>query len=74
MGLGGKRRKKGNEENEGKNRGGPGLGEVLEGLRAYTERHFRRMEELVDESYLIDYTLREMEEVGGGAAEDVVMA
>ncbi|MCJ1233953.1 U3 small nucleolar RNA-associated protein 13 [Varicellaria rhodocarpa] len=62
------------KSDEGKG-GGPGLGEVLEGLRAYTERHFRRMEGLVDESYLIDYTLREMEEVGGGAAaEDVVMA
>ena len=71
MGLrGGGERK----SDEGKG-GGPGLGEVLEGLRAYTERHFRRMEGLVDESYLIDYTLREMEEVGGGAAaEDVVMA
>jgi U3 small nucleolar RNA-associated protein 13 len=43
---------------------GPGLTEVLEGLRAYTERHYRRMEELVDESYLVDFTLREMEEVG----------
>ena len=43
---------------------GSGLKEVLEGLRAYTERHYKRMEELIDESYLVDYTLREMEEVG----------
>ena len=48
-----------------------GLKEVLEGLRAYTERHYRRIEELVDESYLVDFTLREMEEVGfvGGEGE-----
>lgn len=52
--------------------------EVMDGLRAYTERHYRRMVELVDESYLVEYTLREMEEVGfidgeGGLGE-VVMA
>lgn len=40
-----------------------GWREVLEGLRVYTERHYRRVEELVDESYLLEYTLREMEEV-----------
>ena len=50
-------------ELKGRGRGG-GLKEVLDGLKAYTERHYKRMEELVDESYLIDYTLREMEEVG----------
>ena len=43
---------------------GGGLKEVLDGLKAYTERNYKRMEELVDESYLVDYTLREMEEVG----------
>ena len=43
---------------------GSGLKDVLDGLRAYTERHYKRMEELVDESYLVDYTLREMEAVG----------
>lgn len=43
---------------------GKGWKEVVDGLRAYTERHFRRMAELVDESYLVEYTLREMEEVG----------
>jgi U3 small nucleolar RNA-associated protein 13 len=62
-------------------RGGQGksLKEVLDALKAYTERHYRRMEELVDESYLVEYTLREMDEVafagnGGGEMEqDVVM-
>lgn len=53
----------------GKRRGG-GVGEVLDGLRAYTERHYKRMEELVGESYLVDFMLREME-VGGFVGEDV---
>ena len=44
---------------------GRGLKEVLEALRIYTERHYRRVEELVDESYLVEYTLGEMEEVMG---------
>ncbi|KAI1284352.1 WD40-repeat-containing domain protein [Xylaria sp. FL0933] len=35
--------------------------EVLSALRVYTERHYKRMEELVDESYLVEYTLREMD-------------
>ncbi|MCJ1405646.1 U3 small nucleolar RNA-associated protein 13 [Xylographa trunciseda] len=51
---------------------GSGLKDVLDGLRAYTERHYKRMEELVDESYLVDYTLREMEAVGF-ADEDIAM-
>ena len=46
-------------------RGGKGnsVGEVLDGLKRYTERHYRRMEELVDESYLVEFTLREMDGV-----------
>lgn len=46
-------------------RGGKGnsTGEVLDGLKRYTERHYRRMEELVDESYLVEFTLREMDGV-----------
>ncbi|KAL8944582.1 MAG: hypothetical protein Q9216_000385 [Gyalolechia sp. 2 TL-2023] len=43
---------------------GRGWKEVVDGLRAYTERHFKRMAELVDESYLVEYTLKEMEEIG----------
>jgi U3 small nucleolar RNA-associated protein 13 len=48
-------------------RGGNGeksLKEVLDALRVYTERHYKRMEELVDESYLVEYTLREMDGLG----------
>ena len=44
-----------------------GVKEVLRALEVYTERHYKRMEELVDESYLLEYTLREMDEVAGGA-------
>jgi len=43
------------------------LKEVLEALRVYTERHLNRMQELVDESYLLDFTLGEMDEVTGTA-------
>lgn len=41
------------------------LKDVLDGIRAYSERHYKRVEDLVDESYLLDFTLREMDEVGG---------
>lgn len=34
---------------------------MLHTLKVYTERHYRRLEELVDESYLIEYTLQEMD-------------
>lgn len=39
--------------------------EVMDALGAYTDRHYKRMDELVDESYLLDYTLREMDDVVG---------
>lgn len=42
-------------------RGQKSLNEVLNALRVYTERHYKRMEELVDESYLVEYTLQEMD-------------
>ena len=61
------------------------LRDVLDAIRAYSERHYKRVEELVDESYLLDFTLREMDEVGDvkaitngtgrlGLERDVVMA
>jgi U3 small nucleolar RNA-associated protein 13 len=37
--------------------------DVVDAIRAYSERHYKRVEELVDESYLLDFTLREMDEV-----------
>ena len=66
-------------------RGQKSLGEVLNALKVYTERHYKRMEELVDESYLMEYTLQEMDglappidrlQLGSGTEldEDVIMA
>ena len=55
------------------------LREVLEGLRAYSERHFNRVSDLWDESFLLEFTLREMDEIigpdvnGSSKAEDVLM-
>ena len=46
--------------------GGGGMKDMLRALEVYTERHFRRIDELVDESFLVEYTLREMDEIGGG--------
>ena len=43
---------------------GRGLEDVLEALRVYTERHYKRFEELIDESYFVDFVVRGMEEVG----------
>ena len=64
-------------------RGQKSLKEVLNALRVYTERHYKRTEELVDESYLVEYTLQEMEsmapsmltvEGASGGVVDVDMA
>lgn len=50
--------------------------DVLDAIRAYSERHYKRVEDLVDESYLLDFTLREMDQVcgGGGDADGDVRA
>lgn len=67
--------------------GGLSLKEIFNALSSYTDRHYRRVEELVDESYLVEWILDEMEGgmglVSGSAAdkkgdgisgqEDVVM-
>ena len=47
-------------------RGQKSLTEVLHALKVYTERHYKRMEELVDESYLVEYTLQEMDSLAPG--------
>lgn len=63
-------------------RGQKSLKEVLHALKVYTERHYKRTEELVDESYLVEYTLQEMENLapmmdlpaaGENGEEDVLM-
>lgn len=43
---------------------GGNIKDVLTALKAYTDRHYRRMEELIDESFLVEYTLKEMDETG----------
>ena len=58
---------------------GANIKDVLDALMAYTDRHYRRMADLLDESYLVDYTLQEMDALQGpsvvtaGAIEDVAM-
>ncbi|PHH83794.1 hypothetical protein CDD82_2666 [Ophiocordyceps australis] len=55
-------------------RGQRSLEQVLHGLSVYTERHYKRMEELVDESYLVEYTLQEMDSLAPqNKADDVEM-
>lgn len=41
--------------------GNTALKEVFSALSAYTDRHYRRVEELVDESYLVEWILDEMD-------------
>lgn len=38
----------------------PGLKTVLEGLMAYTTRHFNRLDRLMQKSYLVDFTITSM--------------
>lgn len=52
-------------------RGQKSLSEVLNALKVYTERHYKRMEELVDESYLVEYTLQEMDSLAPPSLEGV---
>jgi U3 small nucleolar RNA-associated protein 13 len=55
-------------------RGQKSLQEILHALRVYTERHYKRMEELVDESYLVEYSLQEMDSLAPLGDGDIVMA
>lgn len=38
-----------------------GMEDILQALAAYTERHYRRVEELADDSYLVEWVLGEMD-------------
>ncbi|CAH0029077.1 unnamed protein product [Clonostachys rhizophaga] len=51
-------------------KGQKSLQEVLHALKAYTERHYKRVEELMDESYLVEYTLQEMDSLALTLPED----
>ncbi|KAF9884161.1 U3 small nucleolar RNA-associated protein 13 [Aspergillus nanangensis] len=52
--------------------------DILQALAAYTERHYRRIEELVDDSYLVEWVLGEMDggvglgALGAPGAQDAV--
>ena len=52
---------------------GRGWKDMLTTLAAYTERHYRRTEELIDETYLVEFTLREMEDVGFVGNEEMMV-
>ena len=56
-------RKRGGKEEQG------GVRELLEALIPYTERHLARMERLVQESYVVDYVLGEMDDGLDGGEE-----
>ncbi|KUJ07671.1 WD40 repeat-like protein [Mollisia scopiformis] len=43
---------------------GKSLDEICGGLRAYSDRQYKRIEDLIDESYLMDYTLGAMDGLG----------
>lgn len=51
-------------------RGASALRELVEALVPYTERHLARMEKLVQESYVVDYLLEEMDDGLFGGEED----
>jgi U3 small nucleolar RNA-associated protein 13 len=40
--------------------------DVWDALGSYTDRHYKRMEDLVEQSFMVEYTLREMDQVMGG--------
>jgi len=50
-----------NEDDEENNRKADSLAVVLDALKVYSSRHYKRMEELVDESFVLEFTLKEME-------------
>lgn len=53
----------------GRVKGRSGVKEVMEGLRVYGERHYHRVSEMWDESWLVEFTLGEMDEVLGREGE-----
>lgn len=55
-------------------RGQKSLKDVLQALRVYTERHYKRTEDLVDESYLVEYTLQEMDSLAPSLENNALMS
>lgn len=57
-------------------KGSAGVKEVMDGLRVYGERHFERVSGMWDESFLVEFTLGEMDEIlgnGAGMDDDMLM-
>ncbi|KAI0396131.1 WD40-repeat-containing domain protein, partial [Xylariaceae sp. FL0594] len=52
-------------------KGQKSLKEVLNALKVYTERHYKRIEDLFDESYLVEYTLREMDSLAPPSLDEM---
>lgn len=50
------------EEGHESTNGSTAMKEVIDALLPYTERHLSRMDKLVQESYMIDYVLSEMDD------------
>jgi len=50
-------------------KGVPGAGALVDGLASYTERHFARVDKLVQASFLIDYTCAAMSAIGATSKE-----
>ncbi|KAI9658830.1 MAG: U3 small nucleolar RNA-associated protein 13 [Alyxoria varia] len=50
--------------------------EIFDALKAYTSRHYQRLEELIDDSYLVDFSQQEMNQSGviGGAISNGIEA
>jgi U3 small nucleolar RNA-associated protein 13 len=47
-----------------------GAGALVEGLASYTERHFARVDKLVQASFVIDYTCAAMSAIGAASANE----
>ena len=47
-----------------------GIPEILAGIAPYAERHFDRLDRMVGDSYLLDYTLTSMGSLYGSTNED----
>ncbi|CCX31824.1 WD40-repeat-containing domain protein [Pyronema domesticum] len=45
--------------------------DVWDALGSYTERHYKRIEELVEESFMVEYTLKQMEQVLGNSSDSM---
>lgn len=39
----------------------PGISKLADGLKVYSDRHYKRLAELIDNSYIVEYMLEEME-------------